>query len=126
MNRQALGRRAEWAALLLLVLKGYRIRDRNWRAAGGELDLVAERRGEIVFVEVKMRSSADFGGAAAAVDRAKREVMVRVSSAYLSSHDLWDRPSRFDVVAVERRPHPPYWRIRHHRNAFSPDRGRLL
>ncbi|MCU0303700.1 MAG: YraN family protein [Thermoanaerobaculales bacterium] len=126
MNRQSLGRRAEWVAWLLLVLKGYRIRDRNWRAAGGELDLVAERRREIVFVEVKMRSSAGFGGAAAAVDRAKREALVRVSSAYLSSHDLWNRPCRFDVVTVERLRRPPYWSIRHHRNAFSPDRGRLL
>ena len=41
MDRRALGRFGEWAALLLLLAKGYRPRHRNWRGAGGELDVVA-------------------------------------------------------------------------------------
>ena len=51
---------------MLLAAKGYRVRHRNWRGGGGELDLVAERRREIVFVEVKARSSDLYGGAVAA------------------------------------------------------------
>ena len=65
MNRRLLGRLGEWAALALLLAKGYRPRHRNWRGAGGELDIVVERRREIVFVEVKARSSSLFGGAGA-------------------------------------------------------------
>jgi len=67
-----LGRRAEWATLLLLMIKGYRPRHRNWRGAGGELDLVMQRSGEIVFVEVKARSDDLYGGAAAAFNDKKK------------------------------------------------------
>lgn len=122
----SLGRRAEWLALVLLVIKGHRPRHRNWRGAGGELDLVVERRREIVFVEVKARSSGLYGGAAAAVGATKRRHLARVSSAYLSAHDLWHRPSRFDIVTVERRRGFPFWRIRHYVNAFTVDAGRQL
>ena len=112
--------------MLLLLLKGYRFRDRNWRGAGGELDLVVERRREIVFVEVKARSTDLYGGAIGAVDAHKRRILTRASSAYLSRHDLWDRPCRFDIVTLERKKSLPYWRIRHYENAFSPDLGRQL
>jgi putative endonuclease len=126
VKRRTLGRLGEWLALALLLVKGYRPRHRNWRGAGGELDLVAERRGEIVFVEVKTRSSSLFGGAGAAVDREKQRTLARVSAAYLSRHGLWDRPCRFDIVTVEKRKRFPYWSIRHWVNAFSPDLGRQL
>ena len=111
---------------MLLLGKGYRPRHRNWRGGGGELDLVAERGREIVFIEVKTRSSDLFGGAISAVNADKKRHLVRASSAYLSSHDLWDRPCRFDVVTVERSPRFPFWRIRHYRDAFRPDLGRRL
>jgi len=90
------------------------------------LDLVVERRRELVFVEVKMRSGGLYGGAAAAVDREKRRALVRTAAAYLSRYGLWDRPSCFDVVTIERRVRPPFWRIRHLRNAFEPNLGRVL
>ena len=119
-----LGRRAEWAALLMLMIKGYRPRHRNWRGAGGELDLVMQRRGEIVFVEVKARSNTLYGGAVAAFDRKKQQVLVRVSAAYLSRYGLWERPCRYDLVTVERVGGMLPWRIRHYRDAFQPNRGR--
>ncbi len=126
MNRQRFGRRAERVALLLLLLKGYRPRHRNWRGAGGELDLIVERRGETVFVEVKARSSDLFGGAVSAVDREKRRNLARASSAYLSRFGLWDRPCRFDIITVEKQTAFPFWKIRHYRNAFSPNLGRRM
>lgn len=126
MDRQRFGRRGEWAALVLLLLKGYRPRHRNWRGAGGELDLVVERGREIVFVEVKTRSTDLFGGAVSAVDARKQRILTRVSSAYLSRHDLWDHPSRFDIVTVERTKSFPFWSIRHYQDAFRPDLGRRL
>jgi putative endonuclease len=126
MQRQRLGRFGEWAALAWLLVRGYRLRDRNWRGGGGEIDLIVERRREIVFVEVKTRSSDLFGGAIAAVNRDKQRMLSRVSAAYLSAHRLWQQPCRFDIITVEQRRRFPFWRIRHYRNAFSPDRGRLL
>ena len=126
MNRSTLGRLGEWIALTLLLAKGYRPRHRNWRGAGGEIDIVVERRREIVFVEVKARSSSDFGGAAASVTRDKQRTLFRVASAYLSRHELWHRPCRYDVVTVERRAAFPYWSVRHYRNALSPDLGRQM
>ncbi len=84
------------------MAKGYRPRHRNWRGAGGELDLVMRHRDETVFVEVKARSSDLFGGAAAALNAKKQKVLVRTASAYLGRFGLWDRPCRFDLVTLER------------------------
>jgi len=119
-----LGRRAEWAALMLLIVKGYRPRHRNWRGVGGELDLVMRHRNETVFVEVKARSGDLFGGAAAALNARKQKVLVRTASAYLSRFGLWDRPSRFDLVTLDRTGGILPWRIRHYRNVFQPNLGR--
>ena len=121
-----LGRRGELAARIYLILKGYRVRHRNWHGPDGELDLVVERRGELVFVEVKSRRSEAFGGAVAAVDGAKQRRLARLAAAYLSRFGLWDRPCRFDVVAVEGGRGLVGWRIRHLTDAFRPDLGRRL
>ncbi len=125
-TRRRLGRRGELLALALLTLKGYRLRHRNWRGPAGELDLVVERRGEVVFVEVKTRSGDLYGGAVAAVDGDKRRSLVRTAASYLGRFGLWERPCRFDVVTLERTRRPPFWRIRHLRNAFEPSLGRRM
>jgi len=104
-----------------LRLKGYRLRDRNWRGGGAELDLVMEHRGAVVFVEVKTRSGSDHGGAAGAVRDVKQQAIRRASAAYLSRHGLWNRPSRFDVVTIQRTAGPPWWAVRHYRDAFQGD-----
>jgi putative endonuclease len=126
VRQRSAGRGGELAALILLTLKGYRLRHRNWQGPSGELDLVVERRGDLVFVEVKTRRGRLFGGAAAAVDRSKQRALVRTAAAYLSRYGLWDRPSSFDVVTIERSTRPPFWRIRHLRNAFSAELDRSV
>jgi putative endonuclease len=125
-RRERLGRGGERAALTLLLLKGYRLRHRNWRGPAGELDLVVERGGRIVFVEVKTRSSELWGGALAALDRDKQRAITRTAAAYLGRYSLWERPCRFDLVTIERRARFPWWRLRHVIGAFRPDLGRLL
>jgi len=127
MNRRrghGLGRAGEWFALFLLLAKGYRLRHRNWRGGGGELDLVMSQRGATIFVEVKARSSADFGGAVAAFDGEKKKRMVRASSAYLGRFSLWDRPCRYDLVTFERAAGFFPWHVRHYRDVFQPNLGR--
>jgi putative endonuclease len=85
---------------------------------------VVERGDTVVFVEVKTRSDPDFGGAAAKVDAAKARRLARVASVYLSDFELWDRPTRFDVVLVERGRW--LWAIHHVRDALRPDLGRMV
>jgi putative endonuclease len=125
-ERLRTGRRGEFVALVVLSLKGYRLRHRNWHGPTGELDLVFSRRGEVVFVEVKTRSSEAFGGAVAAVTRDKQSTILRTAASYMSRHGLWERPARFDVVTVERRPGFPGWRVRHLKDVIRPDLGRML
>jgi hypothetical protein len=74
-----------------------------------------------VFVEVKTRSSELCGGALEAFDRDKRLAVARTAAAYLSRFSLWDRPCRFDLVAIERLERFPWWRPRHVVGAFRPD-----
>jgi putative endonuclease len=120
------GRIGEWIAVLWLVAHGYRIRHRNWTGGTGEIDLVAQRGTTIVFVEVKSRVREDFGGAVAAVNRSKQRTIRRAARAYLSRHRLWESPTRFDVIAVQRRAGFVPWRIEHVRDAFQSDSGRIM
>jgi len=125
-NHVITGRRGELAALILLTVKGYRLRHRNWVGPRGEIDLVFDRRDEVVFVEVKTRRGNLFGGAAAAVDSRKRASLIHTAGAYLGRFNLWGRPSRFDVVTIEKRRRFPYWKISHHSDAFQTDLGRRM
>lgn len=98
-RRRADGRDAEDRAVAHLRRAGYEIVDRNVRAAGGELDIVARERDTLCFVEVRSRQSARFGTALEAVTPAKRRQLVRVASAYLARHPAAG-PVRFDVVGI--------------------------
>jgi len=126
LRSERLGRGGELAALILLLLKGYRLRHRNWRGPSGELDLVVERGGRIVFVEVKTRSSELYGGPlrpSTPTSGRRSHGLPRPTSA---AYGLWDRPCRFDLVAIERGERFPWWRPRHVVGAFEPGLGRLL
>jgi putative endonuclease len=80
---------------------GYRILARNVRCPGGELDLVAEDDGVLVFVEVRARRSGIFGGAAESIGTQKRRRTIQAAESYLQEHPAdADRPSRIDVVAI--------------------------
>jgi putative endonuclease len=113
-------------ALALLVLKGYRLRHRRWQTSTGELDLVMQRFGITVFVEVKTRSSDLFGGAAAAIGKTKQRRMVRTAAAYMTRFGLWDCPCRFDVVTIEKGKRLLGWRLHHYVDAFQPELGRQI
>ena len=95
------GEQAESKAEAFLRNKGFRILARNVRWPSGELDLVADSNGVLVFVEVKARTWSDFGGAVAAVDRRKQERVIRLAARYLMQHRIKDRACRFDVVLFE-------------------------
>lgn len=100
-GRAAAGRAAEQRALDYLTARGLRLRARNYRCRWGEIDLVMEAGDQVVFVEVRYRRHAGYGGPAGSVDRRKRRRLVRTASDYLARQRLSDRPARFDVIAVD-------------------------
>jgi putative endonuclease len=96
-----LGRAAEAAAARHLERLGYRIVAANFRAKGGELDLVALDDEVLAIVEVRYRASDRFGGAAASITRGKRGRIVRAARALLATHPQFAKlPARFDVIEV--------------------------
>lgn len=99
-GRQVLGTVGEQAACRLLERKGYGIVARNYRVRGGELDIVCERAGVLVFCEVKTRTSAVFGLPEEAVTPSKRNRIRRLALEYLRRERRRARSYRFDVVSV--------------------------
>ena len=83
-----------------LVESGYRILDRNFRAAAGEIDFVAEENGVVCFVEVKGRRGLGFGSPEAAVTVEKQRRIFRASESWLSRRRREAAACRFDVVSI--------------------------
>lgn len=94
------GAQGEDIAADFLVKRGYRILQRNYRTALGEIDIVAREGNALVFVEVKARSGGQFGPPQLAVDTRKQTKMSRVALAYLRNKRMDPCDCRFDVVAV--------------------------
>jgi putative endonuclease len=99
-GRSALGRSGEAATLDVYLRRGFHAIARNWRCALGELDLVVERDGLLVFCEVKTRSGAVFGGGYEAVTRTKRRKLRQLAEAFLAASRVRHRDVRFDVASV--------------------------
>ena len=97
--RKDLGDFGEAAAAAYLQKKQYQILEKNYRAAGGELDLIARTKTHLVFVEVTTRSNLHYGRPIEAIDRRKIQHMRRAAAAYLSDHPT-QLEIRFDAVEV--------------------------
>jgi putative endonuclease len=95
-----IGPRGEDAAADLYRRRGYRVVARNWRCRLGELDLVVERGGVLVFCEVKSRRQSVFGGGYEAVTWRKRAKLRAVAEAFLQATGSRPRAIRFDVASV--------------------------
>ncbi len=96
----AIGASAEHAATRLLLERGYRIVEHNFRCKLGELDIVARDGDILVFVEVRSRSDATHGHAAEMVGPRKQRQVARVAAVYLGARTLDYEQVRFDVVAI--------------------------
>ena len=124
-DRRSLGAEGENQAARYLIDKRYRITARNVRAGGVEIDLIAQKAGTLVFVEVKTRRSNRFGVPQSAVDAPKRARLVRGAAAWLRDNRVWSRRIRFDVITCR----PPgatlttmssgSWKIEHIEGAFD-------
>ena len=99
-RRKVLGDIGEDVAAAYLQNHGVVIRARNFRLKTGEIDIIGERDGMILFVEVKTRTSDCYSRAAAAVDIRKQRKIIAAAQIYLQRENLDDCPCRFDVVEV--------------------------
>ena len=113
------GQAAEAQALEHLQGQGLKLLARNWRCKGGELDLVMLDADTVVFVEVRYRLHAGFGGALGSIDGRKQKRLVLAATSFLQKEPRWaDHPCRFDVVALQGSQHagrPLQWL----KNAFE-------
>lgn len=98
--RQVVGTLGEQAACNALTDQGYRVIHRNYRVRGGELDIVCERNGTLVFCEVKTRTSNQFGLPEEAITIAKRRRLRKLALEYLQREGRRARTLRFDVISV--------------------------
>ncbi|BAN02192.1 YraN family protein [Ilumatobacter coccineus] len=99
-SKIARGRWGEDLAARFYERRGYTVLDRNWRSPRGELDLVLELDGTIVFSEVKARRTARYGSPAEAVGPDKQRRIRLLGLDWLHAHGLGRRTTRFDVVAI--------------------------
>jgi putative endonuclease len=100
-NLRAKGTIGEDAAVEYLAKKGYRILERNFRFERGEIDIIADDKNTLVFIEVKARRSLSFGEPHEAVTARKQSQIRMVAEGYLFMHEISDRACRFDIVAIQ-------------------------
>jgi putative endonuclease len=112
-----LGKEGERVAELYLKHKGYKLVQRNYRCAAGELDLIVLDRRVVVFVEVKTRSGYGFGSPLEAVEFHKQRKMIQAAQYFLSEKRLHQRDARFDVVGISWPGREPV--VEHIENAFE-------
>ncbi|MCU6434949.1 YraN family protein [Undibacterium sp. Jales W-56] len=99
-SRQRTGDEGEEQALAYLLKAGLTLVQRSFSCKGGELDLIMLDRATLVFVEVRKRSSRQFGGAVASITPAKQRRMTHAAQVYLQQQSA-EPACRFDVVAID-------------------------
>lgn len=117
-QRQQLGLEGETTACEELERLGYTIIERRYRTRFGEIDVIADDRGTVVFVEVKTKTDCTFSDPVESVTKQKQRRLVSMAEQYVAYHRLGNTPCRFDVVTVDTSAAPPH--ITHYKDAFRP------
>ncbi|MBR0190280.1 MAG: YraN family protein [Clostridia bacterium] len=108
-----MGKVGEDKAVSYLKKQGFKIAERNYKNAFGEIDIIAKDGEYTVFIEVKTRADDAFGAPSEAVDFRKRQKYGRIAKGYLAGKGLADAACRFDVIEIED------GKINHVKDAFS-------
>ncbi|MCD8238836.1 MAG: YraN family protein [Clostridiales bacterium] len=107
------GKIGEEIAAKYLANKGYTVTDRNYRTRRGEIDIVAQKDGLLIFVEVKYRTTTQLGQGTDAVNRSKKQKILNTAKAYIYEKGISPRTGiRFDVIDIYDK------EINHFENAF--------
>jgi len=103
-SKQLLGATGEKIAVDYLVSQGYVVFDRNWRSKSGEIDIIASEKfnsqDELIFIEVKTRSSRDYGDPIQAITATKYLRMYRLALEWLSENSASRESWRLDVISI--------------------------
>ena len=119
-DRELLGQWGEKRSQRFLKRKGLKTLTRNFSCKTGEIDLImVDTDRTIVFVEVRTRADETFGSAESSITFAKKAKLLRTARYFLATHDIDNRPFRFDVVTIVLGQKGPL-QIRHYENAFVP------
>lgn len=110
-----LGKLGEDLSVDFLQKKGYTILETNWVFQKAEIDIIAQIENTLVIVEVKTRSSIDFGSPQDFVKPSKIQLLVKATNQYVISNDL-DLEIRFDIIAISKK--GKKFEIEHLENAF--------
>ncbi|MCX5848926.1 MAG: YraN family protein [Deltaproteobacteria bacterium] len=94
------GKDGEKIAAAFLKKNGYSIIETNFRCAAGEIDIIAQEKGELVFIEVKTRKSREMGYPEQSVGIIKQKKISQLALWYLQQKNITDSGARFDVVAI--------------------------
>jgi len=98
-NHNELGKKGEQLAVDFLLKNGYEILERNYRFQKAEIDIIAKKKEVLAVIEVKTRSTADFGNPQDFVKPKQIQRLVKAMDEYVSSNDL-DVEVRFDIIAI--------------------------
>jgi putative endonuclease len=101
MDRQEVGKLGEKTAQKFLKKRGYRIRETGFRCRHGEIDIIAQKKDSLVFVEVRTKSNLDFGSPEESITQAKKEKLIASALTYTATHPKLPPQWRIDVVAIE-------------------------
>ena len=103
-SKQLLGATGEEIAVDYLISQGYVVFDRNWRSKSGEIDIIASEKfnsqEELIFIEVKTRSSRDYGDPIEAITATKYLRMYRLALEWLSENSASREAWRLDVISI--------------------------
>jgi putative endonuclease len=101
-NPTSIGYQAEIYAEKYLVKQGLSFIERNFRSKTGEIDLIMCDKSSLIFIEVRYRKNACFGGALASVDKRKQHKLIKTAQYYLICHPKYAKMAcQFDVVAIQ-------------------------
>jgi putative endonuclease len=118
-ERKQVGRLGEICAAQYLRSLDYSIADRNWKCRSGEIDLIAEENGTLIFIEVRTRTGrTTFGTPAESVDARKQRQVRATAQVYLHRTQAHERKIRFDVISIILDRDGTAAELRHIKNAF--------
>lgn len=117
--RRSLGNRGEELAATYLEEKGYLVLQRNYRSGAGEIDIVAQDGGCLVFVEVRARSTKEYGTPEESITLSKAQRLIEVAQGYLQERGESAGGWRIDLVAIRWR--GDLYRLDHIVNAVTGD-----
>ena len=101
MNRQEVGKLGEKLAKKFLKKRGYHIHETNFRCREGEIDIIAQQKDYLVFIEVRTKSNLDFGTPEESITRNKKEKLIASALTYTQTHQNLPSSWRIDIVAIE-------------------------